>query len=299
MLKPDEANAIYEEHGTTRTPRSTSRPRPSSPTSRGRARKLPRSIADNVAAWIDRADVLADMQAALHAEFTADNGVGHGAAEPPRRISRKSKAAASIHTGPRRKCFAATAATRSSRRSCSTRFSSRHVTLSARRSRRSATGGATASVTLADGTRVEGDDVILAVPPSVWSKIAIDPPLVRALTPQMGHNVKFLLRAAVAILATRRSLAEFALRWRGPGRRGKRPTISAGPGRVLVAFSGGRPPTSCRGWAAADARANVSGHARASRTRTSRRNSWAHRCSWTGQASHGRWRCTPSPRPVR
>ena len=37
-----------------------------------------------------------------------------------------------------------------------------------------------------------GDQVVLAIPPSVWSKITIEPALPASLTPQMGTNVKFL-----------------------------------------------------------------------------------------------------------
>lgn len=48
-------------------------------------------------------------------------------------------------------------------------------------------------VTASDGRTLECDDVILAVPPSVWGRIDIKPGLPAALTPQMGSNVKFLL----------------------------------------------------------------------------------------------------------
>ncbi len=44
----------------------------------------------------------------------------------------------------------------------------------------------------ADGRRLEADDVILAVPPAVWSKIQMDPPLPASLQPQMGSNIKYL-----------------------------------------------------------------------------------------------------------
>lgn len=48
-------------------------------------------------------------------------------------------------------------------------------------------------VTSAGGKPWQADDVILAVPPSVWSRIAFDPPLPAELVPQMGRNVKFLV----------------------------------------------------------------------------------------------------------
>lgn len=44
----------------------------------------------------------------------------------------------------------------------------------------------------ADGRRLEAHDVILAVPPPVWSRIQIEPPLPAGLQPQMGNNVKYL-----------------------------------------------------------------------------------------------------------
>lgn len=45
---------------------------------------------------------------------------------------------------------------------------------------------------LADGRRLEADDLVLAVPVSTWNHIAFDPPLPVALRGQMGNNVKFL-----------------------------------------------------------------------------------------------------------
>jgi monoamine oxidase len=50
-----------------------------------------------------------------------------------------------------------------------------------------------AKVILADGTAIEADDVILAVPPSVWDRIQFEPKLPRELAPQMGTVLKMLL----------------------------------------------------------------------------------------------------------
>lgn len=50
-----------------------------------------------------------------------------------------------------------------------------------------------AQVTRADGRVLEADDVVLAVPPSVWRSVAFEPALPAGLTPQMGSNVKFLM----------------------------------------------------------------------------------------------------------
>jgi monoamine oxidase len=47
-------------------------------------------------------------------------------------------------------------------------------------------------VTCKDGRTIECDDVVLAVPPSVWKKIEIVPGLPAALAPQMGLNTKYL-----------------------------------------------------------------------------------------------------------
>jgi len=49
-------------------------------------------------------------------------------------------------------------------------------------------------VTVIDGAgrRHEGDDVVLAIPPSVWSTIRFTPALPESLAPQMGTSVKYL-----------------------------------------------------------------------------------------------------------
>ena len=54
------------------------------------------------------------------------------------------------------------------------------------------TGNAMATVSLADGKTLEADEVVLAIPPSLWNRIAFDPPLPAVLTPQMGAVIKFL-----------------------------------------------------------------------------------------------------------
>ena len=48
------------------------------------------------------------------------------------------------------------------------------------------------TVTCRDGRTMEVDDVVLAVPPTTWKKIRINPPLPQMLQPQMGSNVKYL-----------------------------------------------------------------------------------------------------------
>jgi len=53
--------------------------------------------------------------------------------------------------------------------------------------------GKGAEVHCRDGRTIACDDVVLAVPPSVWSKIEFAPALPASLAPQMGSNVKFFL----------------------------------------------------------------------------------------------------------
>lgn len=51
----------------------------------------------------------------------------------------------------------------------------------------------TAVVKCLDGRTLECDDVILAVPPTVWSKIKFTPEIPAAIKPQMSVNVKYLV----------------------------------------------------------------------------------------------------------
>jgi monoamine oxidase len=55
-------------------------------------------------------------------------------------------------------------------------------------------GARRATVTTASGATYDGDDVILAVPPTVWQKFTIDPPLPALLTPQVGISTKYLVQ---------------------------------------------------------------------------------------------------------
>jgi monoamine oxidase len=108
-----------------------------------------------------------------------------------------------------------------------------------------------AAVQLADGSRVESDHVVLAVPPSVWHKIAIDPPLPGDLRPQMGSNVKYLavLRSRfwrrAGLAPNLLSDGPVSLTWEGTDNQ-------PGPGVVLTSFSGGAAADECRSWGAAE-----------------------------------------------
>jgi monoamine oxidase len=106
-----------------------------------------------------------------------------------------------------------------------------------------------ARITLGDGSILEADQVILAVPPTVWNRIAIAPMLPAALAPQMGTNVKFLM----------------AMKDRQPWKT-KGDLLSDGPvsmtwettqgqhtpAAAMVAFSGAAAADQCRGWSPAE-----------------------------------------------
>ena len=101
-------------------------------------------------------------------------------------------------------------------------------------------------VTGADGRVVEADDAVLAVPPSVWNKIAIDPPLPPELKPQMGTSVKYLASVASRFWSDANlspgahTNGDIGQTWEG---------TNAQPGKEgaeLTAFSGGPAAEACR-----------------------------------------------------
>ena len=104
------------------------------------------------------------------------------------------------------------------------------------------------TVRLAGGRTLEADDVIVTTPPTVWNKIAFDPPLPATLVPQMGSNVKCLI--ALQGPFWRREelgpdlLSDGPINWTWNGTDGQ-----AGGGAALVAFSGGPDADTCRAWA--------------------------------------------------
>jgi monoamine oxidase len=108
-----------------------------------------------------------------------------------------------------------------------------------------------ATIMLADGSEISGDDVVLAVPPSVWHKIAIDPPLPPELRPQMGANVKYLMAVKSRFwLRSGRTPEMFSdgavqLTWENTNN-------TPGPGVVMTAFSGGPAAETCRAWPATE-----------------------------------------------
>jgi monoamine oxidase len=104
-------------------------------------------------------------------------------------------------------------------------------------------------VTLATGRILEADHAILAVPPSVWNKIAIDPVLPANLAPQMGTNVKCLIGVSGPFWRKAdlgpEALTDGAVNETWHGTDGQ-----TGAGDALVAFSGGPSADVCRGWGA-------------------------------------------------
>ena len=103
------------------------------------------------------------------------------------------------------------------------------------------------TVTLADGSLLRCDDVVLAVPPSVWNRVAIEPAFPPELAPQTGSNVKYLIALRSRFWrALRRSPASFSdgpVTWTWHSTEGQR-----GPGAGMVAFSGAADAEECRGW---------------------------------------------------
>jgi monoamine oxidase len=109
------------------------------------------------------------------------------------------------------------------------------------------------SVRLSNGKVIGGDDVILAVPPSVWGRIAFK---IRGMDPkklklQMGHNVKFLMAFDDKFWIRDKMSPDYSsdgpidLTWHGT--EGQR-----GPGNALVAFSGAYDADTIRKWGPAD-----------------------------------------------
>lgn len=112
-----------------------------------------------------------------------------------------------------------------------------------------------ALVTLASGKTIEADDVVLAVPPSVWNKIGVEPALPASLAPQMGTNIKFLMSVKgqfwkQAELAPD-MLSDGPVNWLWHQTDGQK-----GPGASLCAFSGATAAEMCREWSPTERNAN-------------------------------------------
>jgi monoamine oxidase len=112
-----------------------------------------------------------------------------------------------------------------------------------------------ALVTLANGKTLEADDVVLAVPPSVWNKIGVEPALPAQLAPQMGTNIKFLMQLKgpfwrQAELAPD-LLSDGPVNWTWHQTDGQK-----GAGAAMCAFSGASAAETCREWTATERNKN-------------------------------------------
>jgi monoamine oxidase len=100
-------------------------------------------------------------------------------------------------------------------------------------------------VQCATGETLEGDDIVLAVPPSVWHRIKFEPDLPRELNPQMGIVLKYLsvvdgeFWGAEKLGPNAATDGMVSMTWDGTvGQPGK--------GAALLAFSGGPAAAICR-----------------------------------------------------
>ncbi len=110
-------------------------------------------------------------------------------------------------------------------------------------------------LTLASGETVGADEVILAVPPTVWTGIGVEPPLPGSLAPQMGSNVKYLMALKgpfwrQAELAPD-MLSDGPVNWTWHQTDGQK-----GPGASICAFSGAVSAETVRAWTPAARREN-------------------------------------------
>jgi monoamine oxidase len=104
-----------------------------------------------------------------------------------------------------------------------------------------------AVVTCKDGRVIECDDVVLAVPPSVWNKITFNPGLPAGLAPQMGVDVKYFVVQKKRIWDQEGAFSQYAMgdgmvsmTWEGTD-------AQDGDGEYcLVAFSGAQAAEACR-----------------------------------------------------
>lgn len=103
------------------------------------------------------------------------------------------------------------------------------------------------SVTLADGKTLEGDQVIVAVPPNTWNRIAFDPVLPSHIHLQVGSNIKFLMRVKNEFW--KRARVSPDLLANGPVQMTWHQTDNQkGAGACMNAFSGGPAAEQVRSW---------------------------------------------------
>ena len=106
-------------------------------------------------------------------------------------------------------------------------------------------------VRLAGDRILEGDQVVVAVPPGTWNRIAFDPVLPAHIHPQVGSNVKYLMRVRGEFW--RKAKLSPDLLATGPVQMTWHQTDNQkGAGTCLNAFSGGPAAEECRSWTAED-----------------------------------------------
>lgn len=97
-----------------------------------------------------------------------------------------------------------------------------------------------------DGRKLECDDVVLSVPPSVWGRIEFEPGLPAGLRPQMGVAVKYLTHTRTQFWQSERVSADAMsngpaqMTWNATEGQG-----GAGDAGCLTAFSGGPSAAKC------------------------------------------------------
>lgn len=107
-------------------------------------------------------------------------------------------------------------------------------------------------VRCSDSRTIQADDLVLAVPPTVWNKIEFAPPIPASIKPQMGTNIKYLA-AVKAKFWEAKGLApdcltdgDVSMTWEGTDNQ------PAEGGFAMVAFSGGPASEGCRARPAKD-----------------------------------------------
>lgn len=107
-------------------------------------------------------------------------------------------------------------------------------------------------LTLADGSLLTADDVVLTAPPSTWNKIAFEPTLPPQLAVPMAASTKYLAIFRQAVWRERNcqpnamATGPIQLTWETTAGQG-----DEGP-QGLVAFAGGRAADECRAWPVAE-----------------------------------------------
>jgi monoamine oxidase len=128
-------------------------------------------------------------------------------------------------------------------------------------------GGSGVVLTLRDGERIEADDVVMTVPPSLWKNIRFTPSLPEGLTPQMGIGVKYL--TAVKSRFWRNtghgtdslSDTDLAMSWEATeGQEEKAGGSGIPTPAVVTGFSGGPPANHFRSRNRAELATFVNGH---------------------------------------